>query len=66
MLHSKVMVVDGRMVVVGSMNLDLRSQLAIRCKPSFLIKRSINLFVRNSIDSAVYSTFLVVGKSVVY
>ena len=27
MLHSKVMVVDGRMVVVGSMNLDLRSQL---------------------------------------
>lgn len=27
MLHSKVMVVDGRIVVVGSMNLDLRSQL---------------------------------------
>lgn len=27
MLHSKVMVVDGRLVVVGSMNLDLRSQL---------------------------------------
>lgn len=27
MLHSKVMVVDGRMLVVGSMNLDLRSQL---------------------------------------
>lgn len=27
MLHSKVMVVDGRLLVVGSMNLDLRSQL---------------------------------------
>jgi phosphatidylserine/phosphatidylglycerophosphate/cardiolipin synthase-like enzyme len=27
MLHSKVMVMDGRLVAVGSMNLDLRSQL---------------------------------------
>jgi phosphatidylserine/phosphatidylglycerophosphate/cardiolipin synthase-like enzyme len=27
MLHSKVMVVDGRLLVVGSMNLDLRSEL---------------------------------------
>ena len=27
MLHSKVMVVDGRLLVIGSMNLDLRSQL---------------------------------------
>ena len=27
MLHSKVLVVDGRLLVVGSMNLDLRSQL---------------------------------------
>lgn len=27
MLHSKVLVLDGRLVVVGSMNLDLRSQL---------------------------------------
>ncbi|MDM0078187.1 phospholipase D family protein [Variovorax sp. J2P1-59] len=27
MLHSKVLVMDGRMLVVGSMNLDLRSQL---------------------------------------
>lgn len=27
MLHSKVVVIDGRLVVVGSMNLDLRSQL---------------------------------------
>ncbi len=27
MLHSKAMVVDGRLLVVGSMNLDLRSQL---------------------------------------
>ncbi len=27
MLHSKVLVLDGRLIVVGSMNLDLRSQL---------------------------------------
>lgn len=27
MLHSKVMVIDGRLLVIGSMNLDLRSQL---------------------------------------
>jgi len=27
MLHSKVLVVDGRLLVIGSMNLDLRSQL---------------------------------------
>jgi cardiolipin synthase C len=27
MLHSKVLVLDGRLLVVGSMNLDLRSQL---------------------------------------
>jgi phosphatidylserine/phosphatidylglycerophosphate/cardiolipin synthase-like enzyme len=27
MLHSKVLVMDGRLLVVGSMNLDLRSQL---------------------------------------
>lgn len=27
MLHSKVMVVDGRLLVIGSMNLDLRSEL---------------------------------------
>ena len=27
MLHSKVLVIDGRLLVVGSMNLDLRSQL---------------------------------------
>lgn len=27
MLHSKLLVVDGRLVVIGSMNLDLRSQL---------------------------------------
>ena len=27
MLHSKALVVDGRLVIIGSMNLDLRSQL---------------------------------------
>lgn len=27
MLHSKVMVIDGRLLVIGSMNLDMRSQL---------------------------------------
>ena len=27
MLHSKLLVIDGRLVVIGSMNLDMRSQL---------------------------------------
>ena len=42
MLHSKLLVIDGRLVVIGSMNLDMRSQLQ-NTEIAVLIA-SINIF----------------------
>lgn len=53
MLHSKVMVVDGRLLVVGSMNLDLRSQLQNTEIALLIRSRALAAEAGQQIDSAM-------------
>lgn len=57
MLHTKLMVVDGRLLVIGSMNLDLRSQrhnteLALLIRSSELSRRVITRAERALLESS--------------
>jgi phosphatidylserine/phosphatidylglycerophosphate/cardiolipin synthase-like enzyme len=57
-LHSKAVIIDGRIAVIGSMNLDLRSQLknsevALVIRSAALSRQSI-LLVENSIAKGAY------------
>lgn len=53
MLHSKLLVIDGRLVVVGSMNLDLRSQLQNTEIALLIASRSFSRQATDSIDESL-------------
>lgn len=53
MLHSKLLVIDGRLVVVGSMNLDLRSQLQNTEIAVLIASRSFGNQAAGSIDETL-------------
>ncbi|MDR0225638.1 MAG: phospholipase D family protein [Burkholderiaceae bacterium] len=53
MLHSKLLVVDGRLVAVGSMNLDLRSQLQNTEIALLIASRNFGRLATQSIDEGL-------------
>ncbi|MEG0053505.1 MAG: phospholipase D-like domain-containing protein, partial [Comamonas sp.] len=53
MLHSKLLVVDGRLVVIGSMNLDLRSQLQNTEIAVLIASRSFGSQAADSIEETL-------------
>ncbi len=53
MLHSKVLVLDGRLLVVGSMNLDLRSQLQNTEIALLIQSRALSRMASEQIESAM-------------
>jgi len=53
MLHSKVLVLDGRLLVVGSMNLDLRSQLQNTEIALLIQSRALSLMASEQIETAM-------------
>lgn len=55
MLHSKVLVLDGRLLVVGSMNLDLRSQLQNTEVALLIQSRELSRIATAQIETALRS-----------
>ncbi len=53
MLHSKLLVVDGHLVAVGSMNLDLRSQLQNTEIALLIASREFGRLATQSIDEGL-------------
>ncbi|WP_284414523.1 phospholipase D-like domain-containing protein [Acidovorax sp. SUPP3334] len=53
MLHSKVLVLDGRLLVVGSMNLDLRSQLQNTEIALLIQSRALSRMASEQIETAM-------------
>lgn len=53
MLHSKLLVIDGRIVVVGSMNLDMRSQLQNTEIAVLIASKSFSKLATSSIDESL-------------
>lgn len=53
MLHTKLLVVDGRLVVVGSMNLDMRSQLQNTELAVLIASRSFGKLASDNIDDSL-------------
>jgi putative cardiolipin synthase len=65
-LHSKAVIIDGRLAVIGSMNLDLRSQLknsevALVIRSAPLARESLRL-VETSLAKGAYRLELADGK----
>ena len=53
MLHSKLLVIDGRLVVIGSMNLDMRSQLQNTEIAVLIASRTFSKLATSSIDESL-------------
>jgi len=56
MLHTKLLVVDGRLVAVGSMNLDMRSQLQNTELAVLIASRSFGKLASDNIDDSLPET----------
>ena len=53
MLHSKLLVIDGRLVVIGSMNLDMRSQLQNTEIAVLIASRTFSKLATDSIEESL-------------
>ena len=70
MLHSKVLVIDGRLVAVGSMNLDMRSQLHNTEIALLIASQAVGRLATENIEAALkesaWKVELVDGKRLLW